>query len=153
MRKDRDLLHHQWSPGHHQTHVISSLPRPPGPDGSQDRSQKLRPVSLFPLASWNRQEALSCPMSSQEPLEEPLRGCNYESHGYLDDVQSGLWVLQHWQLLINVHEANFIRVGTLAHQVDHLLQQACTWVERQGRVLRGATGPASQSAKLLLPEK
>lgn len=97
-------------------------------------------------------------MGPQESLEKPplLSRCNYEERGsdkYLDDVQPGLWVLQHRQLLVNVHQADFIRVGTLAHQVDHLLQQACTWVEKQRRVLRGATEPAPQSMELLLPEK
>lgn len=97
-------------------------------------------------------------MSPQEPIEKPplLSRCNCEGRGsrkYLDDVQPRLWVLQHRQLLVNVHQADFIRVGTLAHQVDHLLQQACTWVEKQGRVFRGATEPAPQSTKLLMPEK
>lgn len=42
----------------------------------------------------------------------------------LDDVQAGLRVFQDGKLLIDVHQADLIRVGSLAHQVDHLLQQA-----------------------------
>lgn len=41
---------------------------------------------------------------------------------YLYDVQARLGVLQHRQLLVDVHEADLIWVGTLTHQIDDLLK-------------------------------
>lgn len=52
-------------------------------------------------------------------------------HRHLDDVQARLGVLQHRQLLVDVHEADLVRVGSLAHQVDHLLEQAGAYEARR----------------------
>lgn len=41
---------------------------------------------------------------------------------HLYDVQAWLGVLQHRQLLIDVHEADLIWVGSLTHKIDDLLE-------------------------------
>lgn len=58
-----------------------------------------------------------------------LKRCWDRCHwpGYLDDVQARLRILQDRELLVDVHQADLIGVSTLAHQVDHLLQQAGAW--------------------------
>ena len=63
-------------------------------------------------------------------------GCCHLPRAHLDDVQARLRVLQNGELLVDVHQANLIRVGPLAHQIDHLLQQAGAWRERSP--VRGA---------------
>lgn len=71
---------------------------------------------------------------------------------YLDDVQARLRVLQDRELLVDVHQADLVRVGALAHQVDHLLQQARAWNERpQEAALR--EGPRVGPMVAPAPEK
>lgn len=79
------------------------------------------------------------PVTQGATVERPQVGrvgCCHPPRAHLDDVQARLRVLQDRELLVDVHQADLIRVGPLAHQIDHLLQQAGAWRERSP--VRGA---------------
>lgn len=57
-----------------------------------------------------------------QPHVSSIRSWRYHMLHYLYDVQARLGVLQHRQLLIDVHEADLIWVGSLTHQIDDLLK-------------------------------